>query len=100
MENYDLHLESNSFDQNITSLDANLDTPLSPNKLKPLQRPFKGCQRAFRFKSEKERHLIAHNNDRPYLCHQPFCNKTFKRQDALRVHMHSHSERPQFIPGL
>lgn len=64
--------------------------------------PVNGCEKAFLWKSELERHQITHENSKPYACPYESCEKAFKRFDALRVHYQSHSEEPQFscsIPG-
>lgn len=48
------------------------------------------CGKAFRYKSEFNRHSVIHDKERPYSCHVQGCQKTFKRVDALRTHMWSH----------
>jgi len=49
-----------------------------------------------------ERHVVIHTNARPYPCPHPSCNKTFKRPDALKSHMHTHNEEIHLecpVPG-
>jgi len=56
-----------------------------------------GCGKIIRFKSDMERHIIAHTDSKPFICTFPRCNKTFKREDALNNHLQSHSEELNFV---
>jgi hypothetical protein len=49
------------------------------------------CGKTFQFKSELNRHLIVHKENRSYACTQKDCKKSFKRRDALENHKRLHS---------
>lgn len=55
-----------------------------------------GCDKSFRFKSEIERHVATHTNERPFPCKHADCNKAFKRLDALENHMRIHTKEAPF----
>ena len=54
--------------------------------------PIEGCGKIFQYKSEQEKHMVRHSQERPFTCQFPSCGKSFKRQDALRVHIEMHNE--------
>jgi Zinc finger, C2H2 type len=55
------------------------------------------CKKAFRFKSEIQRHLTTHSALRPHPCKYPNCNKSFKRKDALQNHMRTHTNEKPYV---
>eukprot|EP00826_Nyctotherus_ovalis_P006615 TRINITY_DN11585_c0_g1_i2.p1 TRINITY_DN11585_c0_g1~~TRINITY_DN11585_c0_g1_i2.p1 ORF type:complete len:194 (-),score=24.95 TRINITY_DN11585_c0_g1_i2:64-645(-) len=50
---------------------------------------FSGCTKSFRKKSKLERHVLAHSDDRSFVCKT--CSKSFKRKDHLKRHELSHA---------
>jgi len=58
--------------------------------------PIAGCSKIFQYKSESEKHMTRHCQERPNACQFPSGNKSFKRQDELRVHVQFHNEYFQF----
>jgi len=90
------------FNKSLSELYPDLHSQPTPSEacsgdLEFYECPFPGCGKVYRYKSEKERHLVTHNKDKAYKCDHPYCTKSFKRPDALKVHMQSHSEKPQWI---
>jgi len=53
-----------------------------------------GCEKAFHFKTELEKHLRTHTDERPYVCSQ--CGNSFRQRIHLETHMISHSDEKQF----
>lgn len=45
-----------------------------------------GCPKRFRGKSDMERHLKTHSDQRPHTCEFLYCDSTFKRKDHLLRH--------------
>lgn len=45
-----------------------------------------GCPKRFRRKSDMERHLKTHSDQRPHTCGFLYCDSTFKRKDHLLRH--------------
>ena len=48
------------------------------------------CGKTFKFYSEIRRHLLIHDQGRPFVCSFPNCYKSFKRADALNNHLRIH----------
>ena len=51
-----------------------------------------GRQKIFRFRSDMERHIIVHSNQKQFYCKYPGCDKRFKRPDSLKGHIKMHEE--------
>ena len=64
---------------------------------KAYQCRFPQCEKIFRFKSDMERHMIVHSDDKPFICPDPTCNKAFKRADALKNHIQSHNNHYNYV---
>ncbi|PRD37200.1 UNVERIFIED_CONTAM: Oaz [Trichonephila clavipes] len=46
------------------------------------------CQRLFKHKRSRDRHVKLHTGDRKYRCTQ--CESAFSRSDHLKIHMKTH----------
>ncbi len=64
---------------------------------KAYQCRFPQCEKIFRFKSDMERHMIVHSDNKPFICPDPTCNKAFKRADALKNHIQSHNNHYNYV---
>jgi uncharacterized Zn-finger protein len=77
-----------------TSTDKNDDESAESMKAFYCTQP--GCKKSFRYRSEILRHMVIHNNKRPYVCTYKNCMKGFKRSDALATHMRIHTREKTF----
>jgi len=97
MEDSSFHL----YFQNLPTND-NLFAQAIPPGARLFQCPVAGCEKIFGNKQEKDRHMIKHTDEKPYICTFPNCDKRYQRPGALKLHLQTHNDNFQLkclIPG-
>ncbi|KAE8219817.1 hypothetical protein CF319_g6559 [Tilletia indica] len=59
------------------------------------ERPFHcehpGCNKSFKKRNKLNRHILSHTDERKYICQHPGCDKKFLRSQHLAAHQQTHS---------
>ncbi|EOR02756.1 hypothetical protein E3P92_01926 [Wallemia ichthyophaga] len=80
---------------NLVNSEGNSHITKVPNQNKPFQCTYGTCTKSFARRSDLQRHLRIHLNERPFGCPVDGCGKTFIQRSALTVHIRVHTgERP------
>lgn len=68
----------------------------------PFQCPLPNCNKSFKYKSEMQRHISSHREERTFQCPYENCGKSYKRKDALDYHKRTHTGETRYecpFPG-
>lgn len=78
------------------SEDASTNCSKNPPQVHSDRMPFRCdfCQRLFKHKRSRDRHVKLHTGDRKYRCSQ--CEAAFSRSDHLKIHMKTHDHAKPF----
>ncbi|KAH8803115.1 hypothetical protein F5884DRAFT_739212 [Xylogone sp. PMI_703] len=103
-EDADFQLKEDVFSQAGDAHSYTPATPFSPaprkfpSEMKTIKCTWEGCTKMFNRPARLASHLRSHTNQRPYVCEEPGCNKSYLEEKHLKQHVkgsHTHERAYQ-----